>query len=274
MSKKKSRYYYIFNLSYVGARYFGWQKQSEHPSIHQAFNTALEKALYDTFSHEVEYKSLGASRTDARVNAFEQRVKVKLIGVELDCQKFSHKINELLPFDIKVENIIVVDKELAVIAHAMSKEYFYFFTHNKPKSPFLFPFVTYFDEENLDFDLMQEGTQLFLGSHNFKNYSYRPSNTNFVRTLKRCELKLDVEFDSHGLNISGHQLIIEGDGFLKQMIRIIMGTLIDLGRGQCSLEDIKESLQEDSTKRVGFITPPHGLYLNKIKYIDKYSFLN
>lgn len=258
----------------MGARYFGWQKQKSHPSLHQAFNTALEKALYDTFNLEIEYNSLGASRTDARVNALGQRVKVKLIGHELNTESFIHTINHLLPYDMNVERIIQVDKELAVIAHASSKEYFYFFTHDQKKSSFLFPFVTYFNEDNLDFELMREGAELFLGTHNFKNYCYRPSNTKFVRTISRLDINIDVKFDTLGLSLQSHQIIIEADGFLKQMIRIIVGTLIDLGRGVCSLSDIKESLDVNSTKRLGFITPPHGLFLSKVKYIEKYSYLN
>ena len=267
-------YYYLFTLSYVGARFFGWQKQKDFPSIHDAFNTALEKALFDTFGKTVEYKSLGASRTDARVNAFGQRVKVKLVGHEIDPIEFKKVINELIPFDIHIIEIQPTVKQLAVIAHTKEKDYFYFFTDNSERSPFLFPYITYFNEPNLNRELMKEGAKLFIGTHYFKNYSYRPSNSIFERTIYRCELNFEQSFSKEGLNITSHQLYISGDGFLKQMVRIIMGTLIDLGRGNCTLKDIEESLQEGSTKRLGFISPPQGLFLNKVKYIDKFDIHN
>lgn len=271
---KLEKNYYVFSLSYVGARFFGWQKQRDFPSLHQAFNTALEKALFDTYHKEVPYKSIGASRTDARVNAFDQKVKVKIIGKKLDTEHFKKQVNSVIPYDIHIKDITETTRKMAVIAHAKNKEYLYFFTSNQERSPFLFPYVTYLDEPNLDYEIMKEGVKLFIGTHSFHNYTYRPNTSQMVRTIESLDLYFDYHFDEYGLNIKSHMLKIKGDGFLKQMVRIIMGTLISLGRGDCTLDDIKQSLDPKTRVKLGFIAPPHGLFLYKIYYLDEYSYLN
>ena len=271
---KLEKHYYVFSLSYVGARFFGWQKQKDFPSLHDAFNTALEKALFDTFEKEILYKSIGASRTDARVNAFDQKIKVKLIGAKIDLEKFKFAINQVIPFDLHVNSIVQTTKKMAVIADTKSKEYLYFFTSSLERSAFMFPLITYFDEPNLDFELMKEGAKLFIGTHSFHNYTYRPNASNLVRTIDNIELHFNHHFNEHKVSIHSHMLKISGDGFLKQMVRIIMGTLLSLGRGDCSLKDIQESLKTETRMKLGFIAPPQGLFLYKIRYIEEYSYID
>ncbi len=257
--------YYLITLSYIGARYFGWQKQSELKSVHSIFEKSLEKVLNEHTMKEVTFHSLGSSRTDARVNALGQRVKVKLVDFRMDASKLKAELNKALPLDIHVEAIEESTKEFKVIADAKSKEYFYLFTHGKESTPFNYPYITVFEEE-LDIMAMQEAARLFIGKYDFERFSYRHGSSNTVREVFDCTIVKDYHLDFGALKIITPALVIRGDGFVKQMVRIIMGTLVNVGLGKLSHDDIQSALNLQSDLRPGFIAPPHGLFLKEIKY--------
>lgn len=260
---KKS--YYLITLSYIGARYFGWQKQSELKSVHSVFNNFLEKVLENHSDKQITYQTLGSSRTDARVNAIGQRVKVRLVDFHMEASTLKTELNKVLPLDIHVEAIEESTKEFKVIADAKSKEYFYLFSHGQESTPFNYPYITVFEEE-LDIEAMQEAAKLFVGQHDFERFSYRHGSTNTIREVFYSEIIKDYHLDFGALKINTPALVIRGEGFVKQMVRIIMGTLVNVGLGKLTLDDLQAALNLDSELRPGFIAPPHGLFLKEIKY--------
>lgn len=258
--------YYLVKLSYNGIRYFGWQKQKQFKSIHGEFEMALQKSV----GEEIQTHSIGASRTDARVHAFGQVVRVNLTDLDLSPEELMIRLNKELPFDIRVENIVRTHPHFKVMLYAIEKEYLYFFT-NKPKTtPWMFPYLVNFEEE-LDLEKMKIAAEVFIGRHDFKNFAYRGNNVkDSYRKVYHCEIIENYNLDLGDTIIKGHCLRIRGNGFLKQMVRLIVGSLVQVGNGQIQISDIEESLKTDSDKKVGFIAPPHGLFLNKIKYPEKY----
>lgn len=259
--------YYLVKLSYNGIRYFGWQKQKQFKSVHDTFESALKDALPpDTIFH-----SIGASRTDARVHALGQVVRVNLTDLNLEPSELKQRLNSKLPFDIRVENVIRTHSYFKVIAFAKDKEYLYLFHNNRETSPWMFPYTVNFEEE-LDIQKMKEAAKLFIGEHDFKNYCYRGQNVkNSIRKVYECEIIENHQLDLVGQSIKSYALRIRGAGFLKQMVRIIMGALVQVGNGTIELSDIRSSLENPQDERkLGFISPPHGLFLHFIKYPSKY----
>ena len=259
--------YYLVKLSYNGIRYFGWQKQKQFPSVHEAFETALKKALPE----ETVFHTIGSSRTDARVHALGQVVRVNLTDLDLEPNELKERINAKLPFDIQATQVIRTHSYFKVIAFTKDKEYLYLFENEAQTNPWMFPYTVNFEEE-LNIDLMKEAAKLFVGEHDFKNYCYRGEHvSNTIRKVYECELIENHEMKLGNQKITSFALRIRGAGFLKQMVRIIMGTLIQIGNGTISKEDIIESLEKpEQIKKLGFIAPPHGLFLNFIKYPKKY----
>lgn len=259
--------YYLVKLSYNGIRYFGWQKQKQFPSVHQAFEDALKNAL----PQETEFHTIGASRTDARVHALGQVVRVNLTDLNLEPAELKRILNQNLPFDIRAENVIRTHSYFKVIAFAKDKEYLYLFQNKAETRPWMFPYTVNFEEE-LNFNLMAEAAKLFVGEYDFKNYCYRAEHvSNTVRKVYECELIEQYQMDLDGIQINSHALRIRGAGFLKQMVRIIMGTLVQIGNGTVTIEQVRQSLEcPQNRQKLGFIAPPHGLFLHFIKYPQKY----
>lgn len=263
--------YYLITLSYIGARYFGWQKQSEFKSIHAAFDLAVKKSLEllnQNKESEIIFHTIGCSRTDARVNALGQRVKLKLVNFDVNPETLKKLINKSLPSDIRIEKIKRVTKEFKVIADVYSKKYIYLFDYAKESTPFNYPYITIFEEE-LDLQAMKKACSLFIGHHNFKYFSYRHGSDNTTREVFNCEIVDDYKLDFGALKVSSPALIIEGTGFLKQMVRIIMGSLINIGQGKLSEAQIIDALALKGQTRPGFIVPAHGLFLKEISYNEK-----
>jgi tRNA pseudouridine38-40 synthase len=258
--------YYMVKLQYCGVRYHGWQKQKDHSSIHQTF----EEALKECVPAEVETHSMGASRTDARVHALGQVVKVTISDYDLEPSELTSKLNQALPFDIRAINSIRTHRQVKVILWAKEKEYIYKFHNSPDTTPWMYPYVVNF-EEPLDIKKMQKAAKLFIGEHNFKNYCYRGTQVKeTIRKVFECEIIEDHQLDLDHNSITSYALRIRGNGFLKQMVRIIMGTLVQVGNGTVTLEQVKESLKTGSTMKLGFISPPHGLFLKEIKYPAKH----
>lgn len=256
--------FYMVKLQYNGSAYHGWQKQKQLPTLAQAFNEALSKCVPD----HVKTHALGASRTDARVHALSQVVKVTVHDFDLSPEDFQDLLNKHLPSDMRVLNVIRTHKFIRVIEWAQKKEYLYLF-HNQNEQAENCPYSVNF-QEPLDLEKMKQACQLFIGEYDFINFSYRGSTNNTVRKVFDCKIIDNHQLEFNGTTISSYALRIEGNGFLKQMVRLIVGALIKVGNGQITLEQLKESLETGSSTRVGFIAPAKGLVLYKISYPQKY----
>ncbi len=252
---------YKITIQYKGTAYSGFQIQAQERTIQGELNQALK-----ILSHSEEVKSLGSGRTDAGVHAFAQVVKIE-IPVSIPISGLPKAMNSHLPSDIRVVNAEICDETFHPIYSAKSKEYNYVFSLENQVSPFATELLTYFSFD-LDIDLMKKGCQLLCGEHDFINYQCTGTEVeSTVRKIISCDI-LHHRSSGHWQHISQdyYVLSVVGTGFLKQMVRLIMGALVSLGKGKITLIDLENSLKLPMKNRLGPTAPPQGLYLKEVHY--------
>lgn len=254
------KFYYKVYVSYLGFRYFGWQKQKEDILTVQG---TIEKAV-SKFYTEGKFKTLGASRTDAKVSAFEQ-VFVLTIEKEFDPLYLLSKLNDELPQDIRILDVESCNKNFRVINDVKYKEYHYYFSNDQTSSPFFSPLIPNF-EEKLDLDLMKKTSSLFLGSHNFINFTVEDSKDKiYQREILQSEI-VENKNNFHTNEIKSYIYIVRSSGFLRHQVRIMVGTLLNVGFQKTDIELVKASLKGEEVPKTGFMAPSSGLFLKKIFY--------
>ncbi|MBC7713464.1 MAG: tRNA pseudouridine(38-40) synthase TruA [Rhizobacter sp.] len=252
---------YKITVSYKGTRYHGFQVQAEDLTIQGEINSALK-----ILSKSEDVKSVGSGRTDAGVHALAQVMRIE-IPVDIPADNLARAMNSMLPEDIRVIDAVVAPENFHPIFSAKSKEYNYVFSNDSMLSPFANDLLTYFPGD-LDIELMKKGCAIFCGEHDFSNYQCVGTEVeSTVRKIMSCEL---VRLDStgHWKNFASEYYVFKviGNGFLKQMVRLMMGALISLGKGKITLEDLEKSLKTPLKNRLGPTAPPQGLYLKEVHY--------
>jgi tRNA pseudouridine38-40 synthase len=252
---------YKITIQYKGTHYQGFQVQAVGSTIQGEINKSLA-----ILSKTTEIKTLGSGRTDAGVHALAQVMKIE-IPVFIPPENLAKAMNSNLPDDIRVIDAEICEESFHPIYSAQSKEYNYLFTNNETITPFANELVTHFPHE-LNIELMKKGCKIFCGEHDFINFQCTGTDVeSTVRKITECEL---VRYDSTGhwnaLLPDYYVLRIVGNGFLKQMVRLIMGALWSLGREKITLEDLEKSLKAPLKNRLGPTAPPQGLYLKKVHY--------
>ncbi|MEN8788021.1 MAG: tRNA pseudouridine(38-40) synthase TruA [Flavobacteriaceae bacterium] len=253
---------YLFTVRYLGFRYSGWQKQPKQKT--------LEEMLFKTFRFVLpdrEFKLLGAGRTDAKVSALEGAFELFVKGDPLlEKENLKSTLNKNLPSDIEILNMYEVDDKFNIIQSSKEKEYMYLFSHGGKNHPYSAPFITG-TEDQLDIDLMREGAALFVGTHNFKAYTTVDSEgKQLVRTVSLCTIVPNEFLHASFFPDISYALLIRSEGFLRYQVRMIMGALLQLGKYQLSLEEIKASLARDSEFMLDTIAPASGLHLRSIDF--------
>jgi tRNA pseudouridine38-40 synthase len=254
------KFYYIIHLQFLGFRYHGWQKQPDVKTIQHM----LDRTLNTVLEHD-NFKTLGSSRTDAMVSANHHTSEL-FLKEEIDALTLAEDLNKNLPADIKVLKVEETDEKFNIINGTKSKEYHYFFSYGLKAHPFCSPFMANFHDD-LNIELMIEMACLFEGEHNFKRYCYRPQNkTNFIRTVDSCELVENTILTANFFPHKSYVLKIKGSGFLHHQVRLMVGTLVKVGLGQISKEELIKSFDEDGDYPIGFIAPSSGLILHQINF--------
>ena len=255
------RYYYRIEMQYLGFRYHGWQKQENVKTIQGMINRTLNYILEGE-----KFRIIAAGRTDAMVSVNHSAFEL-FVFAPIETEQFFIDLNENLPSDIRALSIKEVDQKFNIIQNPKTKEYTYLFAFDKKFHPFCAPYMT-FIRENLDIELMSKGAKIFEGAHNFERYCYKPKpETQFNRTVDLCELR---ENDIHTASFfpeKSYVLHVHGKGFMRHQIRLMMGALIRLGRGELTLDGLKESLEGAKGQPVEYyIAPSSGLMLNKVEF--------
>ncbi|MCK0131902.1 tRNA pseudouridine(38-40) synthase TruA [Flavobacteriaceae bacterium F08102] len=253
----KYPYSYLISLQFLGFRFHGWQKQLDQKTVHQMVDKTLRFVIDDA------YKSLGVGRTDAKVSASQYLVQL-FTATELP-SSFLSEFQSNLPPDIFAESVESVPRTFNLIQHPKTKIYGYFFSFGTKNHPFSAPFI-YGIAEELNLEKMQEGAKIFEGYHWFHKYCTKPSaNTNFYRQIIRCEVVENTLLKANFFPEKSYVLRISGTGFLRYQVRLIMGELIALGKGDCTIEDLKASLhKENDRKPLKSIAPSSGLQLLQV----------
>ena len=256
------KYFYVINIQYLGYRFHGWQKQPNVKTLHLMVDRTLNFIMEGKY-----FKSLSSGRTDAMVSAESAAFELFLKDPIEDEIAFLELFNFNLPQDIRALNIKEVDAEFNIIQHSKIKEYLYLFAYGEKCHPFCAPIMTTILDE-LDIELMKQGAKLFEGENYLRSYCYKPTDNGiYTRSILTCELVENTIYTANYFPNQSYILRVRGKGFMRNQIRLMMGTLIDLGKGKLTLEDIRFSLLPNSTVKMDYIAPASGLILNKIDFI-------
>ncbi|MGC1206130.1 MAG: tRNA pseudouridine synthase A [Flavobacteriaceae bacterium] len=256
------KYYYLIYIQYLGYRFHGWQKQPTVKTLHLMVDRTLNFILEGK-----PFKSLSSGRTDAMVSAEKAAIELFLSEPIEDLEAFLKLFNHNLPQDIRALNIKEVGAEFNIIQNSKIKEYIYLFAFGEKCHPFCAPIMTTI-LDNLDIEIMKEGTKLFEGEHYFKSYCYKPTDNGiYNREILLCELVENTIYTANYFPETTYILRVKGKGFMRNQIRLMMGTLIDLGKGKLTLEDIEISLQPNSKIKMNYIAPASGLILKNIDFL-------
>jgi len=255
------KFYYLIKIQFLGYRFHGWQKQPNVKTIHLMIDRTLKFILEDK-----KFKTLGAGRTDAMVSAQEAAFELFSQEPINDLDAFLSLFNHNLPQDIRALSIKEVDKGFNIIQHSKVKEYHYLFSYGQKNHPFCAPILTTILDD-LDIQLMIQGAKLFQGKHNFKTYCFRTTEKGiYNREVLTCELIENNLYKANFFPDMTYMLRVRGKGFGRNQIRLMMGALIKLGKGEISLKYIKGSLKNESKEVMDYIAPASGLILNKIEF--------
>ncbi len=239
---------YFIELSYNGKAYHGWQNQPNVISVQEIVEDALSKLL------QTKIDVVGAGRTDAGVHA-EQLFAHFDFDESIDSEKLIFKLNSFLPKDISVQHIFVVKADAHARFDALSRTYNYKISLKKDVFN---SDGSYYLKHQLDIDKMNEAAKVLFDYRNFKCFSR--SNTD-VKTY-HCTIMM-AEWRSQN-----NQLIftIKADRFLRNMVRAIVGTILDVGQGKTTIEEFHDIIKSEDRTNAGASVPAHGLYLSIIEY--------
>ena len=267
---KDKRFFYIIQMQFLGFRFHGWQKQKDVKTLQGHVEKTLKFVLGKGTSTSLstsKAKVLGSGRTDAKVSANNFPMELFIYEEITDLNQFLLDFNSNLPNDIKALSVIETDKKFNIINNSKVKEYLYFFSFGSKNHPFAAPILTCFYED-LDLELMQKGAKLFQGKHWFKHYCTQP--TEFANYNREITLSKIVENDIYTANFFPEKTYVyrvKSRGFLRNQIRLIMGTLFRMGKGEIGLDFIKKSLIEHNIDRpLPFVAPASGLILNSVEF--------
>lgn len=244
--------YILLTIAYDGTSYCGWQRQKNGIAVQQIIEEALESLFKSPFS------ITGASRTDARVHALGQKAGFTTDKCVIPLSKLPQVLNTILPEDIKILCAEEKEKDFHPRFHAKVKTYEYRIQNTPYPWPQLRNF-SYHIPYKLDFDSMQEASACFKGTHDFKAFcATGGSAKTTVRTIYQIELTKNEN------NII--TLVLKGNGFLYNMVRIIAGTLAYVGQGKIAPGYIPAIIATGRRSLGGITAPPQGLTLLNVEY--------
>lgn len=240
-------------LAYDGTAYRGFQVQPNGPTVQSVTEAALSRILQEPV------KLRAAGRTDAGVHAREQVVDFSDPGLR-PLETILHGGNAMLPPDIRILSAAEVPLSFDARRHAKEKEYRYFLFLNPVASPFLSRYAWHI-EKPLDLGAIREGLSHAVGEHDFTSFRGQGCTARTtVRTVFRAELTEELP--------ALFYIAIVGNGFLRHMVRNIVGTLVDVGKGKYPPERVRELLSLRDRSEAGPTAPAHGLFLWKVEYRD------
>ncbi len=252
--------FYLIRIEFLGFRYHGWQKQPGFRSIHGM----VDKTLLFILEHD-QFRTLGCGRTDAKVSANDYALEL-FLNVPIVEERFIHAFNANLPSDIRAKSIEQVGAEFNIIQQAKTKEYHYYFSSGQKSHPFNAPLIRDFGKA-LDIRSMKLAAKAFEGTHNFKRYVSKPSpDTVFVRAVDHIEIVANDLIQGSFTPTESFALKVTGEGFMRYQIRLMMGALVDVGRGVWTKDNIIESLANPDGMQIRNVAPSSGLVLHKVSF--------
>lgn len=238
-------------IAYDGGNYNGWQLQKAEPTIQGVIEEALGKILNQ------QTRVVGSGRTDTGVHALNQ-VAHFITSSVMDLGILHRGLNSLLPPDVVIKEMTEVPGDFHARYSARSRIYRYLIWNNHIRSPFYQRF-SWQVVQQLDMHAMREAARCLLGSHDFSSFQGTGS---ICRSPEREVMRFIIQ------GRAGRWIIttIEANSFLRHMVRNIVGTLIEVGKGSMSAEEFKAILEARDRSCAGVTAPPQGLFLKEVKY--------
>lgn len=243
---------YFLELSYKGTAYHGWQIQDNALTVQQVFNEKLSLILREPVN------VVGAGRTDTGVHAEFFMLHFDVQSNISDAALFIDKLNKVLPKDIAVYNLYLVDSNANTRFDALSRTYEYRISNWK--NPFLSNFAWYYRLKP-DIVLMNQAANVLFNYQDFTSFSKTGTQ---VKT-NNCKI-----YEAQWFKPADNLLIfrIKADRFLRNMVRAITGTLLDVGIQKLNIADFRKIIESKNRSNAGFSVPAHGLFLTGIEYPD------
>ncbi len=240
----------LLKLMYDGSHYHGWQVQPNGITVQETLQDAVEKII------GVRESVVGCSRTDAGVHANDFCCNIKTES-DIDCYRLKGALNAVLPDSIGVKSVEEVPLDFHARYNCTSKQYVYRVWNASFKNPFLTDRVWHY-KNKIDEKYLNEQAQHFLGKHDFKAFCSAGSSVeDTVRTVKSFSVTR---------NTDEVLFTVEADGFLYNMVRIMVGSLIEISENKIEKDKLNDIIESKDRKLAGRTAPPQGLYLNKVNY--------
>lgn len=240
----------LLTISYDGSNYHGWQVQKNAVTVQEVFQNAVKKL----FKQNIDIK--GCSRTDSGVHANKYCVSFKA-DTDIPCENIIMALNSYLPDDIAVLNCTDMDIDFHARYNVVKKEYVYIINNSKIRNPFLRNYAFWY-RYDIDTDYLNEQAQAFVGTYDYSGFCSANSGVeDTVRTVYSFEVsrKGDMVYFK-----------VSADGFLYNMVRIMVGTLLFVNEGKIKKDELKNVILSKNRKLAGKTAPPQGLYLNDVIY--------
>ena len=247
-------YRYFIRLKYNGQRYHGWQIQPNATSVQACLNNALKLIL------KCDIETTGCGRTDTGVHAKQFYAHFDLVTPISDCEHVVQRLDAMRLPGILCEEILEVPSELHARFSATSRSYEYHIMHKR--DPFLEGYAHHIFGK-LDYGKMNQAATKLLGRHDFACFS--KTNTQVHTTI--CNL-YEAEWKHNGNYSVFH---IRADRFLRNMVRAIVGTLLEIGQGKIEIAEMEKIIESHNRSEAGTSVPAHGLYLTRIEYPPSYQ---
>ncbi|MFL5753631.1 MAG: tRNA pseudouridine(38-40) synthase TruA [Bacteroidia bacterium] len=246
---------YFIHLSYSGKNYHGWQVQENTPDTVQH---VLQEALGKLLREKIEVTGCGRTDTGVHAEDFYAHFDSSLNDLHTEANKCTYKLNKMLPEDIGILKILQVSDNANARFDALSRSYEY--RIHKVKNPFLNDF-SWYRYGTLNIQRMNEAAELLIHTSDFTSFS--KLNTQVKTNTCRVKEALWVE--------KGDRLIfkITADRFLRNMVRAIVGTLLEVGQEKITVSDVSRIIENKDRSDAGFSVPAHGLHLTKVSYPEE-----
>jgi tRNA pseudouridine38-40 synthase len=239
---------YFIEFAYKGTNYHGWQYQPNATSVQET----LTKALITILKKDIVL--VGAGRTDSRVHAKQMFAHFDLEG-SIDVPFYIHKLNSFLPKDIAILNIHLVHEDAHARFDATKRTYEY---HIHTKKDAFERDDSWYYQNDLDIEKMNDACKILFNHIDFECFSKVHTDVNTFN----CTI-----YEAHWEKQHNRLVFtISADRFLRNMVRAIVGTMINIGLGKITVEDLTEIIESKDRGKAGFSVPAHGLYLTKVEY--------
>lgn len=240
----------LLRLMYDGSHYHGWQVQPNGITVQETLQDAIEQIL------GVRENVTGCSRTDAGVHANDFCCNIRTEN-EIDCYRLQGALNAVLPESISVKSVSEVELDFHARYNCVTKQYVYRVWNASYKNPFLVNRAWHY-KNKIDENFLDGQAQAYIGTHDFKAFCSAGSTVeDTVRTVKSFSVTRD-----------GEEVLftVEADGFLYNMVRIMVGSLIEISENKIEKDKLSAIIESKDRALAGRTAPAQGLFLNKVKY--------